>query len=79
MEIKHDETGQYYMDVDGGTVPEPTIVDTSVCTIKEQDKDVEIELDLNYLRQALASNCSTGKMTVKVIGKEVSLFNKIMF
>ena len=79
MEIKQNETGQYYMDVDGGTVPEPTIIDTSTAMIKEADKEVEIELDLDYLRQALASNCSTGKMTVKVIGKEVSLFNKIMF
>lgn len=81
MEIKVDEQGQCYMAVCDESAPDSvdcTIVDTSIPTIKEADKEVEAEIDLEYLRQALASNCKIGKMQVKVIGKEIGLLNKIL-
>ena len=85
FDIKTDELGQYYIELDDESKPDSvkkqvdaTIVDTSIPTIKESDKEVEIEIDLDYLRQALASNCKIGKMKIKVIGKEVSLLNKIL-
>jgi hypothetical protein len=81
MEIKVDELGQCYMavcDESGADSVDATIVDTSIPTIKEADKEVEIEIDLEYLRQALTSNCKIGKMKVKVIGKEIGLLNKIL-
>ena len=85
FDIKTDELGQYYIEFDGESksdstkrLVDTTIIDTSIPTIKEADKDVEIEIDLDCLRQALASNCKIGKMQVKVIGKEVSILNKIL-
>ena len=85
FDIKTDELGQYYIELDDESKPDSvekqvdaTIVDTSIPTIKESDKEVEIEIDLDYLRQALASNCKIGKMKIKVIGKEVSILNKIL-
>lgn len=83
--IKADDLGQYYIELDGESKPDSaekqvdaTIIDTSIPTVKEADKEVEIEIDLDYLRQALASNCKIGKMKVKVMGKEVSILNKIL-
>lgn len=85
FDIKTDESGQYYIELDDESKPDSaerqvdaTIVDTSIPTIKEADKEVETEIDLDYLRQALASNCKIGKMKVKVIGKEIGLLNKIL-
>lgn len=85
FDIKADELGQYYIELDDESKPNSvekqvdiTIIDTSIPTIKEADKEVEIEIDLDYLRQALASNCKIGKMKIKVIGKEIGLLNKIL-
>jgi hypothetical protein len=85
FDIKADELGQYYIELDDESKPDSaekhvdaTIVDTSITTLKEADKEVEIEVDLDYLRQALASNCKIGKMKIKVIGKEIGLLNKIL-
>lgn len=85
FDIKRDELGQYYIELDGGSQPDSaekqvdaTIIDTSIPTIKEADEEREVEIDLDYLRQALASNCKIGKMKVKIIGKEVSILNKIL-
>lgn len=85
FDIKKDELGQYCIGLDDESKPDSaekqvdtTIVDVSIPTIKEADKEVEIEIDLDYLRQALASNCKIGKMKVKVMGKEIGLLNKIL-
>lgn len=85
FDIKADELGQYYIELDDESKfdsvekqVDATIVDTSIPTIKEADKEVEIEIDLDYLRQALASNCKISKMKIKVIGKEIGLLNKIL-
>lgn len=85
FDIKADESGQYYFDLDNESKPDSvekqvdtTIVDTSIPAIKEADEEREVEIDLDYLRQALASNCKVGKMKVKVIGKEIGLLNKIL-